>query len=53
MSRDGVPELVAATARFAEGAGLERESISGHHAPYLQRPDAFAEELRPILSELS
>ncbi|HEU0023800.1 MAG TPA: alpha/beta hydrolase [Thermoleophilaceae bacterium] len=53
VSRDGVPELVRVTARFAEQLGLELESISGHHAPYLQEPEAFAGELRPILKELS
>jgi len=53
VSRDGVPDLVAATARFADDLELQPESIAGHHAPYLQRPEAFAEELRPLLRELS
>jgi pimeloyl-ACP methyl ester carboxylesterase len=53
VSQDGAPQLIRATARFAEQLGLAVEPISGHHAPYLQRPEAFAEELRPILKELS
>ncbi|MGH2742406.1 MAG: alpha/beta fold hydrolase [Thermoleophilaceae bacterium] len=52
VSQDGAPQLMRATARFAEQVGLPVEPISGHHAPYLQHPDAFAEELRPILREL-
>ncbi len=53
VSRDGAPELVRVTAQFAEQLEVEVERISGHHAPYLQQPEAFAEELRPILRELS
>lgn len=49
----GTPQLAQVTARLAEHLGLEVESVSGHHAPYLQHPEAFAEELRPILRELS
>ena len=45
------PKLIGATARFAEQLGLALERISGHHAPYLQQPAAFAEALRPILRE--
>ena len=41
------------TARFAQQLGSDVGLISGHHAPYLQQPEAFAEELRPILRELS
>jgi pimeloyl-ACP methyl ester carboxylesterase len=52
VSRDGTPQLGRATARFAEQLGLAVEPISGHHAPYLQQPEAFAQELRPILKEL-
>jgi pimeloyl-ACP methyl ester carboxylesterase len=50
---EGTPQLVRVTARLAEHLELDLESVSGHHAPYLQRPEAFAEELRPILRELS
>jgi pimeloyl-ACP methyl ester carboxylesterase len=51
-SREGTPQLIQATERFGEQAGVAVETVSGHHAPYLQRPEAFAEELRPILREL-
>ena len=50
---DGTPQLARVTARLAEDLGLEVESVPGHHAPYLQHPEAFAEELRPIMRELS
>jgi pimeloyl-ACP methyl ester carboxylesterase len=52
VSQDGALQLIRATARFAEQLGVAVASIAGHHAPYLQRPEAFAEELRPILREL-
>jgi pimeloyl-ACP methyl ester carboxylesterase len=52
VSRDGAPQLVRATERFADQLGLAVQPISGSHAPYLQQPEAFAEELRPILHEL-
>jgi pimeloyl-ACP methyl ester carboxylesterase len=52
VSADGTPPLIGATRRLARELGLELGSISGHHAPYLQQPEAFAEELRPILREL-
>ncbi|HET9737542.1 MAG TPA: alpha/beta hydrolase [Solirubrobacteraceae bacterium] len=53
VSQDGSPQLVRATARFAEQLGVAVERISGNHAPYLRHPEAFAEELRPMLRELS
>jgi pimeloyl-ACP methyl ester carboxylesterase len=52
VSADGTPPLIDATRRLARELALELGSISGHHAPYLQQPEAFAEELRPILREL-
>ena len=52
VSRHGAPQLIRATKRFAEQLGLTVEAISGSHAPYLQQPEAFAEELRPILRRL-
>ncbi len=48
-----VPMLRRATAHFAEQIGLAVERVSGHHAPYLQQPAAFAEELRPIVRQLA
>jgi pimeloyl-ACP methyl ester carboxylesterase len=53
VSRDGAPPLIHVTAQLAEQLGLELQHVSGHHAPYLQRPEVFAEELRPVLRELS
>ncbi len=53
IGQDGAPQLIRATARLAQSLGLAMEPIPGHHAPYLQQPEAFAEELRPILRELS
>lgn len=53
VSRDGAQPLVRVTAQFAERLRVAVELVSGHHAPYLQQPEAFAEELRPILKELS
>jgi len=47
-----MPPLIQATERLAEQIGVAVETVSGHHAPYLHRPEAFAEELRPILREL-
>jgi hypothetical protein len=47
-----VPPLIQATERFAEQVGVAVETISGHLAPYLHRPEAFAEELRLIPREL-
>ncbi|HEX6117405.1 MAG TPA: alpha/beta hydrolase [Solirubrobacterales bacterium] len=38
---------------LAAQLGLAVEPASGHHAPYLQDPEHFAEELRPILREVS
>ncbi len=53
VSDDGDPLLARATGRLAKQLKLDLESIPGHHAPYLQQPEAFAEQLRPILRELS
>jgi esterase len=53
ISEDGTPQLRRATTLFAQQLGLPVERISGHHAPYLQRPETFADELRPILRKLS
>jgi pimeloyl-ACP methyl ester carboxylesterase len=53
VGQDGTPQQIRATARLAQQLGLAVEPISGHHAPYLQQPDAFVKELRPILRQLS
>ena len=52
VGRDGAPQLIRATKRLADQLGLAVQPISGSHAPYLQQPEAFAEELRPILRQL-
>jgi pimeloyl-ACP methyl ester carboxylesterase len=52
-SRDGLEEFPIACAWLAKQLGLHTEYVSGHHAPYLQHPEVFAEELRPLLRELS
>jgi pimeloyl-ACP methyl ester carboxylesterase len=51
-SDEGTPPLIQATERFAVQIGVAVETVFGNHAPYLQRPEAFADELRPILREL-
>jgi pimeloyl-ACP methyl ester carboxylesterase len=53
VSRSGTPFPIGATEGLAGELGIEVELISGHHAPYLRDPEAFAEELRPILRELA
>jgi pimeloyl-ACP methyl ester carboxylesterase len=53
VSADGPPVLAHVTARFAGRTGLDVETIPGHHAPYLQQPEDFAERLRPMLRELA
>jgi pimeloyl-ACP methyl ester carboxylesterase len=32
---------------------VQRKYVSGHHAPYLNQPEVFAEELRPLLRSLA
>jgi pimeloyl-ACP methyl ester carboxylesterase len=53
VGQDGAPDQIRATTSFARQIELDVRWISGHHAPYLQQPEAFAEELRPILRELA
>ncbi len=52
-SRDGLDEFSITCAWLGEQLGLPTDYVSGHHAPYLQHPEVFAEELRPILRQLS
>jgi pimeloyl-ACP methyl ester carboxylesterase len=52
VSDAGERPLVRATICLSEQLGLEVASIPGHHAPYLEQPQAFAEQLRPFLREL-
>jgi pimeloyl-ACP methyl ester carboxylesterase len=53
VSREGVSRLIGATKLLARQLGIGVEWICGHHAPYLEHPEAFAEELRPILRQLA
>lgn len=53
QSRDSRDEYSITCAWLGEQLGLATEYVSGHHAPYLQHPEVFAEELRPILRQLS
>jgi hypothetical protein len=50
--REGTPPLVQAAERFAAQIAVAVEIVFGHHPPYLQRPEEFADQLRPILREL-
>jgi pimeloyl-ACP methyl ester carboxylesterase len=52
-SQHGTPQLIRGTTRLALQLDLTVEPISGHHAPYLQQPEGFAEELRPILRDVA
>ena len=52
-SRDSPEEVQIGCAWLGERLGLRTEYVSGHHAPYVQHPEVFAEELRPLLRELS
>jgi hypothetical protein len=52
-SGDGIEEDRIACAWLGEQLGLRTEYVSGHHAPYLQHPEVFAEELRSLLRGLS
>ncbi|MGH2947705.1 MAG: hypothetical protein ACRDPC_15880 [Solirubrobacteraceae bacterium] len=51
-SRDGLAGDADRTAWLATQLDLPVELVSGHHAPYVQHPDMFAEELRPTLREI-
>ena len=50
-SRDGIMEYGVRWLR--EQLHVEVALVSGHHAPYLQQPKTFAEELRPIMLSLA
>ena len=51
-SRDGLPFEPEVLARLEPLLGVRASILSGHHAPYLDTPEVFAEELRPILRTL-
>ena len=50
-SRDGLEEDRVSCAWLSAQLDVEIEYVSGHHAPYAQDPDRFAQELRPLLRE--
>jgi pimeloyl-ACP methyl ester carboxylesterase len=51
-SRDGLPFAPPVQALLEQMLGVEGGVLSGHHAPYFDMPEVFAEELRPILRRL-
>jgi pimeloyl-ACP methyl ester carboxylesterase len=51
-SRDGLPFAEPVQAWLQAQLCVETAILSGHHAPYLETPELFAEELRPILRNL-
>lgn len=51
-SRRGLPFAKPVQSWLETQLGIEGGTISGHHAPYLDMPEIFAEELRPILRTL-
>jgi hypothetical protein len=48
-SAAGVPFIRAVNAWLQASLGLTSRSIGGHHAPQLETPDLFADEIRPTL----
>ena len=51
-SREGLPFAAAVQAWLEAQLGVTGGTLSGHHAPYFDMPDVFAEELRPIVRQL-
>lgn len=51
-SRDGLPFAGPVLSWLQARLGRDGGILSGHHAPYLDTPEMFAEELRPILRNL-
>ena len=52
-SRDGLPFGGPVQSWLEAHLGVTGGMLTGHHAPYLDVPEVFAEELRPILQKLS
>ena len=52
-SRDGLPFGGPVQSWLEAQLGVTGGMLTGHHAPYLDVPELFAEELRPILQKLS
>lgn len=51
-SQDGLPFAAAVQAWLEAQLGVTGGVLTGHHAPYFDIPDVFAEELRPIFRQL-
>ncbi len=52
-SRDGQEFAPPVVAWLEKVFGVETVVLTGHHAPFFDMPDVFAEEIRPILRRLS
>jgi len=52
-SRDGKEFALPVNAWLEQVLGVETAVLTGHHAPYLDAPEVFAQEVRPILRQLS
>jgi hypothetical protein len=50
---DGLPFVAAVNEWLRANVGLHSSPIGGHHAPYLDTADAFAEEIRPLLKGMT
>ena len=51
-SREGLPFPTPIQAWLETQLGVTGGTLSGHHAPYFDMPELFAEELRPIIQKL-
>jgi pimeloyl-ACP methyl ester carboxylesterase len=52
VSRHGLPFAPAVQSWLEVQIGVPGGTLSGHHAPYFDMPEVFAEELRPVLKQL-
>ncbi len=51
-SREGLPFAAPVQSWLEAQLGVTGGMLTGHHAPYFDMPEVFAEELRPILQKL-
>lgn len=51
-SREGLPFAQPVQSWLEAQLGVGGGTLSGHHSPYFDMPELFAEELRPILRDL-
>lgn len=52
-SANGLPFIPAVNDWLQQSTGLVSTAISGHHAPYFDTADVFAEEIRPLLKQMA